>query len=455
MFERVIKWIILVGAVIGNSLVFQNCSPAQFQDSINEASISSNCPNNTTPECLDSDEIAQNLVCSFNGHIYYEGESVVAYLASSAPSGKSCISEIRRCVGGALTGAYPYSECSVDAPESCLFNGRTIAHGQNIEAYLNSSVTYGQSCTKQSRTCNNGVLNGSYNFSSCTVGSAASCLFNGQTVPHGGSVAAFQNSSVAYGQSCTKQSRTCNNGVLNGSYNFSSCTMGSAASCLFNGQTVPHGGSVAAFQKSSVFFGQTCQSETRFCQNGTLTGSNSYASCAIESPRGCLFGGRTLAHGENVVAYLNSIEPYGQNCKQQLRYCQDGLLSGSYNHSSCTIRKSVCVPLKVAYSRTGIALQGNHCQRKVMYERTFTNPYNATAIFNIDVRYVDDTYLIDDQEVKPNQFLRFNGDYYKCNAPHADRFSKVVGPSQTVKLSVADNHGTAASIDATVCFEGL
>lgn len=54
-----------------------------------------------------------------------------------------------------------------------------------------------------------------------------------------------------------------------------------AANCTFNGQTVASGGSVTAYQSNDVPHDQTCQSETRTCNNGTLSGSYAYPACIV------------------------------------------------------------------------------------------------------------------------------------------------------------------------------
>ena len=53
------------------------------------------------------------------------------------------------------------------------------------------------------------------------------------------------------------------------------------ASCSLNGQTVAHGSAVTAYQASSVAFGNTCTGETRSCSDGNLTGSYAYTSCTV------------------------------------------------------------------------------------------------------------------------------------------------------------------------------
>lgn len=57
------------------------------------------------------------------------------------------------------------------------------------------------------------------------------------------------------------------------------------APCTFNGQTVAHGASVTAYHAASVPAGQTCQSQTRTCSNGTLSGTYGYTSCTVAEPQ--------------------------------------------------------------------------------------------------------------------------------------------------------------------------
>ncbi len=53
--------------------------------------------------------------------------------------------------------------------KSCTFNGSTVVHGTSITAYESNSVQAGYQCLQQSRVCVDGVLSGTYAYSSCTV----------------------------------------------------------------------------------------------------------------------------------------------------------------------------------------------------------------------------------------------------------------------------------------------
>jgi hypothetical protein len=58
-------------------------------------------------------------------------------------------------------------------------------------------------------------------------------------------------------------------------------------SCAFNNQSIASGSSVLAYQYANVSFGQSCQSQTRTCSNGTLSGNYSQASCSVQQSAAC------------------------------------------------------------------------------------------------------------------------------------------------------------------------
>lgn len=60
------------------------------------------------------------------------------------------------------------------APLNCSFNGQTVMSGMSILAYPSNSVPYGSTCVSQTRTCTNGVLSGTAQFSTCSVMPASS-----------------------------------------------------------------------------------------------------------------------------------------------------------------------------------------------------------------------------------------------------------------------------------------
>ncbi len=184
---------------------------------------------------------------------------------------------------------------------ACAFNSFSIAHGNSVTAYSAASVDYGRSCLSEQRSCSNGVLSGSNAYSSCRVNEASSCTFNGQTVSSGSSVTAYESNSVNFGSNCQTELRSCTNVTLSGSYTNAACSVASAASCIFNGQTITHGTSINAYQAASVAFGSSCKSQSR--SNGTLSGSYTNSTCSVAGAQNFLFNGETVNDGQSVTAY--------------------------------------------------------------------------------------------------------------------------------------------------------
>lgn len=102
-----------------------------------------------------------------------------------------------------------------------------------------------------------------------------------EAVADGQSVLAYAAPSVAAGETCQSQTRTCSNGTLSGTYTESVCHENCVAPW---GSAVPHGYQVTAFSASSVEYGSTCQSETRVCTEGVLSGTYTASACAVEDP---------------------------------------------------------------------------------------------------------------------------------------------------------------------------
>ncbi|WP_413289240.1 hypothetical protein [Bdellovibrio sp. HCB337] len=323
-------------------ICFQNCAPNKKKDGKDSESLLPPAADTTTPIGVDcvatptAPDCAPK-TCQFDGNSLNQGDVVVAYQNSTVAYGSTCVSESRTCDNGALSGSYVYSACTVSSPASCLFNSQTIEHGSSVVGYQNSSVGFGSTCMSETRTCNNGTLSGAFSFASCTVQSPANCLFNGQTIQHNAVIAAFQYSTVPYGTTCQQENRVCSNGALSGSFSFASCNVEAPQSCLFNGQTVAHGQNVVAFQSSSVAYSGQCNQEVRTCDNGILSGAYQFASCNVEAAASCLFNGQTIADGQTVQAYSSSSVAYGSTCQAETRTCSNGTLSGSNSFGSCTV----------------------------------------------------------------------------------------------------------------------
>ena len=319
---------VLLATVLG----FQNCSSFRGVSGLGLAGTGFCSTHATDAACASTAAVAQ---CTFNGRNVAEGNSVTAFLASSVLSGSTCQPQTRTCKSGSLSGSYAFASCDVGVQAACLFNGATIASGQTVTGYLASS---GTNCQSQARVCTNGSLSGNYTYGSCAAQGAASCLFNGVTVAHGQSVVGYVASSVVSGQTCVGSTRTCLNGALTGSGDYATCSV-AASTCSFNGSTVANGASVTAYSSSSVASGQTCVAQTRTCSSGVLSGSGDFATCSVAAAAACLWNGQTVASGGNITGYLAPASDLDQACAAEVRSCTNGNLSGSATYSSCFLRK--------------------------------------------------------------------------------------------------------------------
>lgn len=69
-------------------------------------------------------------------------------------------------------------------------------------------------------------------------------------------------------------------------------------------------------------------------------GGNGGGGTTTPSPASCTFNGQTVASGASVTAYQSATVPYGSQCASQARTCNDGTLSGSYTNASCSVQQS-------------------------------------------------------------------------------------------------------------------
>ena len=364
----------------GNIVDDSNCTGTRPQDS---QVCSGECSTCSIPVSLGGGTLTHN-------------SSVTAFQASSVAFGQSCQSEQRTCNDGTLSGSYTHSSCSVASPTSCTLDGVTVNHGDSHTFYSSNSVACGQSCQSISRTCNNGTLSGdnAYDKASCSVASCNSCTSPwSATVNHGDSVTAYQAATVAFGQTCQSEQRTCTDGTLDGTYTHQSCSVTDAASCTLDGVTVDHGDSHTFYNSNSVACGQSCQSVSRTCNNGTLSGDNSYdkASCSVASCNSCTSPwSTTVNHGDAITAYLTATVPSGQTCQSEQRSCSDGTLSGTYTHQSCSVLAGA--PLENVSFAFDQYLEADGARYFALLMADFTGDGNLDVIFGDHIDGEDNKY---------------------------------------------------------------
>ncbi len=173
-----------------------------------------------------------------------DGMAVTAYQTATVPYGSIPAAESRVCSSGVLSGSYTNQSCTIEpAPSACVLPwGGTTADGTSVTSYKDATVPYGTTPVSEQRTCSNGVLSGSYTNQSCTVDAPAVCALPwGGTIADGASVTAYDyNTGTHYNPItgsppappgaivttlyCWHEQRTCQNGVLSGSFTYPSCT---------------------------------------------------------------------------------------------------------------------------------------------------------------------------------------------------------------------------------------
>src|SRR3989339_128411 len=218
--------------------------------------------------------------------------------------------------------------------------GGSIPNGDSIIAYQSLIEPCGSSCNSETRTCNNGILSGFFINQNCSVFCLPCPLPWGGSINHGASVTTYQNPTEPCGSSCSSETRTCNNGTLSGSFTNQNCSVAACASCnLPWGGTINHGASATAYQNPTEPCGSSCNSETRTCNNGTLSGSFTNQNCSVLAcAASCnLPWGGAIANGSSVTAYQNPTVPCGSSCSFQIRTCNNGTLSGSFTNQNCSV----------------------------------------------------------------------------------------------------------------------
>ncbi len=274
----------------------------------NPTTISANDSNYKKPTAYKNYDLTQHGCTTPWGSYIDSSEWVIAYKSPKpAYAGASCTYERRTCFQGTLGGSYIYPTCTL-ANNNTIYNnygqdyyyptsvtnrscitpwGQSVRNGSRVYAYRSSYSSSSYGCQGEYRTCRNGYLDGSYQYSSCNnydngchygncggndYGRSCSLPWGG-SIADGSSVTAYNNSSAP----CSSERRTCRNGYLEGSYQYSSCNnTPTYSSCSLPwGGSIQNGQTVEAYQNSSA----PCYKEVRTCYNGSLGGSFQYASC--------------------------------------------------------------------------------------------------------------------------------------------------------------------------------
>ena len=192
-------------------------------------------------------------------------------------------------------------------------NNTTISNSASVTYFQSAIAPFGGSCVSQQRTCTNGVLSGNFTFATCNVTAGLSCIGpNGATILDGTNATYFQFAIVPIGSSCVSQTRTCNNGVLSGSYLAASCIVGNNTPPVWTQNPtlniLRNAGSGSVDMRLDVFDPEVPPQILSFTIDSAMT---SYANQTAVQSCSIAFGSSVLScttnHGQDghVVVYVN------------------------------------------------------------------------------------------------------------------------------------------------------
>lgn len=148
--------------------------PGQPSKSAIYQAISNGSMPPSRPLTTANQQVISNWISSLNGSTAGNGSGSSGGSTSGGGSGStggSTSGSGSGSTGGSNSGGGS-SGGTVNTPAACVFNGQSIASGKSVVAYQSASVSAGQTCVQQTRSCSNGVLSGTYTNASCSVSGA-------------------------------------------------------------------------------------------------------------------------------------------------------------------------------------------------------------------------------------------------------------------------------------------
>ncbi len=312
--------------------------------------------------------------CSIDGERVAHGTAFKYYSKRRIDTvGETCaqFSQTRTCSNGVLSGSadFRYLSCSVEVRDSCTLGGVTVADGQSRTFYRYAHATSTNQCSSYglTRTCSDGTLSGSSDYSrvSCGVGA---CELDGVTYAHGSSSTFYFAQNIPAHEQCSSyaQARTCTSGAFSGNaaYRYRTCASASSGTCVVDNVTFTSGQSRTFYASSTAPVGASCSSiaQTRTCTNGTVSGGTTYNRSSCVDTAACSLDGVTVTHGSSTTFYSARTVPFGSTCGSSgiTRQCTNGMLSGSvaYQYGSCSVNPPTSlVPSSAQFAAALTALE--------------------------------------------------------------------------------------------------
>ncbi|MDO9267896.1 MAG: hypothetical protein Q7T96_02160 [Methylobacter sp.] len=299
-------------------------------------------PNAVFATCTKTDVTTCNWLANFTatasndcttpwGAAVTNGHAVTAYLSEAEPYGNIAITpntcenaEIRTCTAGTLSGSYTEQYCNIATSADCaspFAGGAIISNGGRVNAYSIASVPAGYSCPAfVERTCTDGILSGSGTFENCNVQTTRNIEVEVNTQGTG----TVSGITAALGSTTTGTFTSCTGTTCTVSDNWTG-TLSATGTCSGGGIV---SGTSAAIPVSAI------------------GASVALASCT--GPVCTTPWSTTIASGGSTTAYLTSSVLSPSACASELRFCNNGVLEGTYTHQSCTVTPTYAITVSAA-----------------------------------------------------------------------------------------------------------
>ncbi len=294
---------------------------------------------------------------------------------------------------GATTCTWPddFTASAVPSDNCTTPWGTSVTSGSVVTAYLNEAEPYGNvavppnTCQNaETRTCSGtpGTFSPAftYNEQTCAIATSPNCTTPWNVaVVNGGHVNSYDVASVPFGYTCPALvERTCTDGILSPGGNFSACTVQSTRDITVTA-TQTGTGTVSGITVSgtgATCVGLVCTVGNAWTGTLTATGTCSGSPASVSGTSSSIIASATsatitlgsctgpvcttpwnatVASGGSTTAYLASSVLSPSTCTSELRFCNDGVLAGTYTNQSCTVIPTYAITVAAANSSGSVS----------------------------------------------------------------------------------------------------
>ncbi|EKD30231.1 MAG: hypothetical protein ACD_78C00115G0015 [uncultured bacterium (gcode 4)] len=156
---------------------------------------SGSLPSNDTERIL----FASSIALAYSGTALASQSNIASYITALRDTNTGTMASLwGKFLSVSLGGSTSTVHTAVITYQDCTFNATPITHSTSVTAYQTASVSFGNTCISQQRTCTDGTLSGTYTFANCTVdGATGTFTLSQASVTQGTSSTISNNCSTA------------------------------------------------------------------------------------------------------------------------------------------------------------------------------------------------------------------------------------------------------------------